>query len=367
MFIYRFFESGYRLLALLFLLLTSALTLAADSECASSDGYRFICGPRNAEDMVIVPDTKWVIASSLAPGAAIYLIDSQTKKWTGLYPADQPRVQQDMEVFAACPGAPDPASFVTHGLNMRPGQKGHSTLYVVGHGGREAIEVYDVDANSERPVLTWKGCVMLPEGMSANSVASFNDGSLVTTVPLFSGKTIGDAMAGEATGAIFKWSPGDAVFSLIEGTQLPYANGIEVSADGREIYVVSAGLFTVTVYSNSNPARQLRTTLPMAFVPDNLHMGSDGKLITAGMLADYPPCGSFRDQEVFDLEKIASCPRPFVAKAINPLLTESRDLARGPANGYFSNATMALQVGDEVWIGTFAGDRIAYWPLQQNR
>jgi hypothetical protein len=38
-------------------------------------------------------------------------------------------------------------------------------------------------------------------------------------------------------------------------------------------------------------------------------------------------------------------------------MTETR-LASGPPDPIFSNATMALQVGDEVWIGSFSGDRI---------
>lgn len=40
-------------------------------------------------------------------------------------------------------------------------------------------------------------------------------------------------------------------------------------------------------------------------------------------------------------------------------------LATGPANRQFSNITMALIVGRELWIGTFVGDRIAYRSLRQ--
>jgi hypothetical protein len=43
---------------------------------------------------------------------------------------------------------------------------------------------------------------------------------------------------------------------------------------------------------------------------------------------------------------------------------QGKTLASGPANKQFSNITMALPVGDELWIGTFAGDRIAYRSLQ---
>jgi sugar lactone lactonase YvrE len=147
---------------------------------------------------------------------------------------------------------------------------------------------------------------------------------------------------------------------LVQGTELPYANGIEVSADEREFYVVSSVLFTVAAYSHSNPARQLRATKPMAFIPDNLHMDSDGRLITAGMIIDDPVCGNIGYPNEFDLEEFAACPRPFIVKAIDTQSMEVEDLARGPANEQFSNATMGLQVGNEIWVGTFSGDRIGY-------
>ncbi len=359
--------SELRLLSFaLLVLLGCAGANAADDECQASGEYSFICGPQNAEDLVLVPATRWIIASGMAPGAAIYLIDSQQKTWTILYPGDAPLARQDMETFGACPGSPDPNNFVTHGLNIRPGVNGHSTLYVVGHGGREAIEVFDVDASGARPELTWTGCVMMPDGMEANSVASFGDGSLLATIPLHSGRTIAEAMARKNTGAVYEWSPGDSGFTMVQGTELPYGNGIEVSDDGQEIYVASSGLFTVTAYSNSNPARQLRTTKPMEFVPDNLHTGSDGRLITAGLAVDDPVCGSVRGPNEFDLEEFASCPRPFIVKAIDTNLMDSKELARGPANEHFSNITMALQAGGTIWIGTFAGDRIAYRSLKQH-
>ena len=101
------------------------------------------------------------------------------------------------------------------------------------------------------------------------------------------GTTFADAVVDrKPTGAVFEWSPGDAGFTLVEGTQLPANNGIEVSADGREIYVASSGLQTIVAFSHSNPARQLRTTRPLPFTPDNVHMGADGRLLTAGMAND---------------------------------------------------------------------------------
>jgi hypothetical protein len=337
---------------------------AGDDTCEPSGEYAFVCGPESAEDLVRVPETKWIIASGFGASGGIYLIDSVHKTWHKIYPGDAPRAEQDMQKFAACPGSPNPNNFVTHGLNVLPGDDGHSTLYVVGHGEREAIEVFDVDANGDGPTVTWNGCVMTPEGMVANSVASLADGSLLATIPLLTDVSISDALAGKNTGGVYSWSPGDSGWTMVEGTELPYANGIEVSADGDEFYVASSGLSTVIAYSNSNPARLLRSSEPFEFVPDNLHMGPDGKLLTAGLNVYDEVCGDVPQTEEFDLGAFASCPRPFTVLSVDPQSMQGTVTASGPANERFSNITMALPLGDELWIGTFGGDRIAYRSLK---
>lgn len=349
----------------LLLLVCAAVADAQNQDCADAQGYRFVCGPENAEDLVLVPGTRWIIASGMAPGAGIYLINSDDRSWDRLYPGNAPLARQNMRIYGACPGSPDPNNLTTHGLNLRPGRNGHSTLYAVGHGAREAIEVFDVDAAGARPELTWIGCVAMPDGLDANSVASFSDGSLVATVLNLPGNTFADLIAGKPTGAVYEWSPGDDGFELVRGTELPGDNGIEVSADDREIYVVSSGLRTVVAFSHSNPASELGSTTRLSFIPDNVHMGPDGRLITAGMSDNEPACGGdFPGPADFSIESVGACPRGFVAVAIDPATMAVADFARGPANPDFSNATMALQVGTEVWVGTFSSRRIGIWPLE---
>ncbi len=77
---------------------------AADEDCQSSGEYGFVCGLQNAEDLVLVPNTRWIIASGLAPTAAIYLIDSEQKTWSELYPSDAPLARQDMATYRGLPG-----------------------------------------------------------------------------------------------------------------------------------------------------------------------------------------------------------------------------------------------------------------------
>ena len=331
-----------------------------EAGCEDAGEYSYVCGPLSAEDLVLIPGTKWIIASGFSGTVSLYLVDSAQKTWSNLYPAGAPGARQDMATFAACPGSPDPNGFVAHGLNLRSGTDGHSTLYVVGHGEREAIEVFDVDARGDEPVLTWIGCILTPDGMQANSVASFADGSLVVTIPLYTGVAISDGFDGTPTGAVYEWSPGAEGFAKIDGTEMPYANGIEASPDGREFYVASSVLRKVLAFSNSNPARLLREGTELSFIPDNLHMDGEGRLVTAGLEVVDPVCGDVPMSREFDLEEFASCPRPFTVVAVDPQSMQHSVVVSSPAQAHFSNITMALKVGSELWIGTFAGDRIAY-------
>ncbi|HSC13651.1 MAG TPA: SMP-30/gluconolactonase/LRE family protein [Gammaproteobacteria bacterium] len=339
-------------------LLGCAFGAEAQQSCEPSGDVGYVCGVKNPEDLVLVPGTTWIVSSGMAEGAGFYLVDSNTGNVDVL-----PFAAQHDPLFAGCTTPPTPQSLNTHGLNIRAMGPGRAKLYVVGHGAREAIEVFDVDATAARPTLTWRGCVPMPEGLAANSVASFADGSLVATVLFMPGKTFADSVARRPTGAVFEWSPGDSGFTLVEGTELPANNGIEVSADGREIYVASSGLQTIVAFSHSNPARQLRTTRPLPFTPDNVHLGADGRLLTAGMANDVPECGGAPGPQ-HDLTKLAACPRPTIAVAIDPATMRDTVIATTPADAKFSNATMVLTAAGRAWIGTFSGDKIARAPLR---
>jgi sugar lactone lactonase YvrE len=336
-----------------------AIGAQAQQSCAANGDVSYVCGPKNPEDLVLVPGTQWIVSSGMADGAGFYLVDSRAGSFSSLtFTAQHDRA------FASCATPPTAQTFNSHGLNIRATGPNRARLNVVGHGAREAIEVFDVDASGARPTLTWRGCVPMPEGLAANSVASFADGSLVATVLFMPGTTFADAVVDrKPTGAVYEWSPGKAGFELVRGTELPANNGIEVSADGREIYVASSGLQTIVAFSHSNPARQLRTTQPLPFTPDNVHLAPDGRLVTAGMANDVPECGGPPGPQ-HDIERLSQCPRPSIAMAIDPATMRTTVIATTTATPAFSNATMALPVGNQAWFGSFSGDRIARAPLR---
>src|SRR5438874_1171509 len=64
---------------------------------------------------------------------------------------------------------------------VQEGKNSRHTLYVVNHGKRESIEVFELDAKVRPPTLTWIGCVVAPEPVGLNSVLPLPDGGFIGT------------------------------------------------------------------------------------------------------------------------------------------------------------------------------------------
>jgi hypothetical protein len=335
------------------------ITAAQPAACAPSAGLSFICGVQNPEDLVLVPNTHWLIASGMAPGSGLHLVDTRAKMVRNLYAADAASARPDRRKYASCPGALDPKQAILHGLSLRPAQGGRYTVYATNHGGRQSIEVFEIDTSGAAPSATWVGCVLLPNGMEANSVAAFSDGSLVATVLILPGKSFEDAFAGRNTGVVLMWTPGSRAFRPLAGTELSANNGIETSPDDREFYVVSSTTKRVVAFSRTNPAAPLRFAQLSEFAPDNVRWTSDNRLITAGMLDDEPACGGPPKNEAG-----IRCSRGYVAATIDPRTMATTEIARGPATPSFTGTAIAMRVGDELWLGSFNADRIAYRSLK---
>jgi hypothetical protein len=328
--------------------------------CAPSGGLTFICGVQNPEDLVQVPNTRWLLASGMAPGSGLHLVDTQTKTVRNLYAADVSNARADKTRFAGCPGPLDAKQAVLHGLSLRPAPGGKYTLYATNHGTRESIEAWELDTRGSAPSATWIGCVLMPEKMAANSVAAFKDGTLVATVLIMPGKTFEDAFAGRTTGAVFMWKPGTPAFQMVAGTELSANNGIDTSPDDREFFVVSSTLKRIVVFSRANPGKPVRFAQLAEFGPDNVRWTSDNRLITAGMIDNEPSCGGPPKTEAG-----IRCPRGYVADYVDPKTMAVTEIARGPATPAFTGTAIAMKVGDELWLGSFNADRIAYRSLKK--
>jgi len=331
--------------------------VSAADPCAPSGKLQFVCGPKNVEDLVQVPGTHWIIGSGLIAPGHIHLIDARTKAWQILYPGDAPRQRPDTATYSDCPGAPDPQKFVAHGLNISSHAKGLARLYVVNHGGREAIEVFDLDTRHVEPMLTWIGCVVMPTGTNPNSVALLPNGGMVVTSFIDTGKTFAQMFSGEHTGGVYEWHP-KAGFHLVPGTELAGDNGIEVSRDGKQIYVAATGGKTVTRFSlHGGPAPPKVATVD--FAPDNIRWNPDGQLLVAGRAAEAS-CG---DATITPASTVNThCSHGLEVVAIDPETMNVRIILHEKADAAFTNIAGALQVGGDLWLASAESDRVAYLP-----
>jgi hypothetical protein len=351
-------------LPLLLLIICSALigsrSLTAQApDCSPAAGLTFICGLQNPEDVVVIPGTRWLLASGMAPGAGLTLVDTQAKSVRKLFAPGSANARADRNRFGSCPGPLDAKQAVLHGLALRPAAGGRYTVYATNHGGRESVEAFELTTGSgagATPSATWIGCVPLPPKLAANSVAAFSDGTLLATVLILPGKTFEDAFAMRNTGIVLQWTPGTAAFVQLKGTELVANNGIETSPDDREFYVASTTTRRVYAFSRAKAGTgPLRFAQLKDFGPDNVRWTSDNRLITAGLIDDEPACGGRPKNE----EGIR-CPMGYAVATIDPKTMAATEIARGPRTPSFTGTAMAAIVGQELWLGSFFADRLAY-------
>jgi hypothetical protein len=354
----HFLAGGIAVCALAGAVLVSAQT-PKPAPCTPAGGLSFVCGIQNGEDLVLVPNTRWLIASGMAPGGGLHAVDTQAKTSRIVYGVGVAASRPDRTTYANCPGPLDAKAMMLHGLALRPATAGRYTVYATNHGGRESIEVFEVAAGGASPTATWVGCVLMPNGMAANSVAAFTDKSLIATVLIMPGKTFEDAFAQRNTGAVFAWKPGDKTFQMLPGTELSANNGIETSPDDREFFVASTTTKRIHAYARAKPGVILRTAQLKDVGPDNVRWTADGTLITAGLIDNEPSCGGPPKTEAG-----IRCPRGYVAFAIDPKTMAVTEIARGPATPAFTGTAMAMRVGSELWLGSFYADRLAYRTLK---
>ena len=115
-------------------------------ECIERSVKLVESGVVSPEDLVLVPGGEWVITSGYIRGG-VHLINTRTFATMQVFPTATPRERLDKGTYGACPGPVDPGEkekLSAHGLAIRPGAGTVHTVYLVHHGFRESIEVFEV-------------------------------------------------------------------------------------------------------------------------------------------------------------------------------------------------------------------------------
>lgn len=331
------------------------------ASCAPNQGLQFICGAERPEDLARIPGTRWLVASGFSNGAGLKLVDTDAHTMRLWYSGDPKQIRHGKQSYERCPSAPDAKTFNAQGISLRTSEAGRHTLYVVNHGGRESVEIFAIDSRADEPALTWIGCVLMPQGVAANSAAAYSDGTILASVLTHPGTTITDFVGGKTTGGVYEWRRGAAGFTLLPGTELPGNNGIEISRDDKEFYVVAFGWRSVVVFSRANSSIPLRKAAAPGFMPDNIHWDGD-RLILAGMQYDEPACGGTRkiiDGKADDMR----CHRGYVVAQLDPATMAFSVLAYSQPNPDFNGVSAASVIGNHLWLASYQADRIAFRAL----
>jgi len=321
----------------------------AAAPCVQQGNTQFVCGQTAPEDLAAVPGGNWMLATMYGGQGGIQIINIKDRSTTKGYPIATAKEQLDKKTYDTCPGpasASEKMNFRTHGIALREGRNSVHTVYVVTHSSmtREAIEVFELDAKPTPPTLTWIGCVIAPEPIGLNEVIPLPDGGFISTD--FMARNIdagarGRAMAGEANGALWEWHTGKG-WAKIPGTEASAPNGLEISKDGKTLYVATwgdQGFFRITL--GQNPPKQDK--VPLGFRADNVRWAPDGTLFVTGQ-------GGTGQTQTTNIVKI------------HPTTLKVTEVATKTNTPEFGAGTATLQIGKELWVGSYRGDRIATWP-----
>jgi hypothetical protein len=349
---------------------------AAMALCASQAGAdlpdELICGFSNVEDMIALPDSRWIIGSGIGDayfqkgGLHLFNQDTATGRKVLFHIAPGARAQAP---FEACPAPVDPETFSAHGLGLRKNADGTHNLYVVNHGGRESIEVFRVTMTAQAPRIEWIGCIMTPDTAMPNAVAARSDGSLVMSAS-FAGETrltpiaeiaakgivMDPKQAAEASkamryGALFTWSH-DAGWRKVPGSELLGNNGIELAADEKWIFVDSHPGASVT-YMPLEPGLGKPREIKLSFHPDNIRYGYDGKLVATGHPASAEEVGACV------IANDPHCALGYRSAEIDPKTFAVREVFDGTGTRDFGIATVGLRTRDSLWLGPVRGQCVA--------
>jgi sugar lactone lactonase YvrE len=153
------------------------------------------------------------------------------------------------------------------------------------------------------------------------------------------------------TGKVYRWTASGG-FVVEPGSAMPAPNGIEKGLDENTLYIAS--FFGNEVRRLDLKRGEITGRTTTIEHPDNLTWSPDGKLLV----------GAHTDSTIELMRcrnvPVGACGAAFEVVSIDPQsMAQFVILAhRGAPIG---GVSVALRIADEIYLGSFAGDRIARW------
>jgi len=334
-------------------------------ECGAHGDIDIICGTRSPEDLELTPDGKSLIVSQFVGGpagagvAGLMLFDPAKKTFTRLPVSANPRKDWG---DPACPG-PIGDALRPHGISLLKRSGGAVQIFVVNHGGRESIEMFELEQAGGASSVVWHGCVVSKEAF--NDVAAQPDGGFIATHPTAlqppppppgqaKAAPGNDLFSGQPSGYVSRWTPGKGEAEL-PGTRAGYPNGVLVSSDGRYMYFNAWTAKEVHKYDLKEGKETGMVKLD--FMPDNISWTSKRTMLAAGVKGARGDCPAGSG---------TTCIQAFGIAEIDPAKMEAKTVFDSEGKGaLISGVSEALQVGNSIYIGAFQGDRIVKIPVKK--
>ena len=315
-----------------------------------------ICRFQRPEDIEVLPGGKTLLVSEYGsldgarPGrlTLFQIADGTTKT---LYPKAGADVDDPRWGDEACPGPPG-EQLSPHGIHHSE-TGGLDRVFVVNHGGREAVELFELELTDDgTPSLIWRGCVTVPESVWVNDVVGLPGGGLAITHMMPRGSSeeaINEAeISRKDTGYALEWHAGSG-WNRLAGTDGGLPNGIEVSTDGGTLYLNYYFGDRVAAVDRASGERLWDVEVD---APDNSSWTAAGKLLVASHRENL--------EAVFACNEpgVQICPLAFAILSVDPRNGLTKTLFEG-AGPPMAGATVAVEVGTTIFLGSFAGDRMA--------
>ena len=143
-----------------------------------------LCGFQNPEDLALLPDRRHVLVSEYGDGGTrpgrISLLDLESGRHELLFAGGEPTAPGPWGA-PDCEGPPTTA-FSPHGIHLAPRPDGALQLLVVQHGGRESVEMFQVNSEGSGGwSIAWRGCALAPDQAALNDVVALPEGGFLAT------------------------------------------------------------------------------------------------------------------------------------------------------------------------------------------
>lgn len=331
--------------------------------CEAGSGITPDCRFQNPEDLVATPGGGALLVSQMGQmdgsrSGNLVLFEHGTGPGGLIRPLFPLEALSDDRSWGdvRCP-PPDTALFSPHGLDLVRRDDGNWMLLVVNHGGRESVEMFQVEGEGATLSLRWRGCAQGPDQAFFNDVAGRRDGGFYVThmYPIDSevSAVLRGALFGSDIGRVYSWDQ-QSGWTAVPGSDGPFPNGIALAQDEQALYI---NMYLSGEVRKLDLASGTVVATYEGGQTDNSTWHSDGRLIVATHIAELSDMTGCAELEA------GSCGFAFRIVALDPADLSAEVLLEheGPPMGA---ATVALVHDGELFLGTFAGDRIARLPLR---